>query len=70
MAAHWRRARADAGLSQADLASASGVGLDTVQKIERAVVANPGVFTVAKCASAMSVGVDDLLDLTPPPSET
>jgi hypothetical protein len=48
-----------AGLAVA--AEAAEVRVDTIRKIERAVITNPSVFTVQKCAVALKSNVDKLV---------
>ena len=37
------------------------LSVDTVRRIERGVVANPGIFTVSAIASELGLSLDDLV---------
>lgn len=56
---HRRRA---AALSAEALARTAGLSVETVRRIERGLVPNPGVFTVAALARALGISVDALVD--------
>lgn len=60
--AEWRRERCR---TQADLASAAGVGLETLRKLEQGRTSHPSVFRVAALATALGVTVDELIGLRP-----
>ena len=49
------------GVSQDKLSKLAGVALYTITKIESGATPDPRIETVQKIASALSVGVDDLL---------
>jgi len=60
LGARLREARQTAGLSQQELASRSGVNLDTLRAIEQGRTQNPGIFTVRQLALRLGVGLDEL----------
>jgi transcriptional regulator with XRE-family HTH domain len=53
--------RLQSGLTQEELAVKSGVSYTSLVKIERGQVENPTIKTIQKLASALEVGVDELL---------
>jgi transcriptional regulator with XRE-family HTH domain len=57
-------ARSRSGLTQSDVASRSGVPLDTIRKIEQGAIPTPGLFVVAAMAEAVSIGLADLIAAT------
>lgn len=57
------RERAGHGLTQEGLAAESEVAVDTIRKLEKCATYNPGFFTVTGIASALEIGLDDLLVL-------
>jgi transcriptional regulator with XRE-family HTH domain len=64
-----RAARGDR--SPGEVAAASGVGVETLRKIESGRVPTPAFFTVAALAAALDVPLDRLLaDLVPPADAT
>lgn len=50
-----RTARQAGGLSRAGLATASGVPHATIEAVERGIVSNPGVRTVARLATTLDI---------------
>ena len=56
-----KKARTDAGITQAELAKRLGVTPQTVSQYERG-IKKPKVETLARFADAMSVSIDSLLD--------
>lgn len=54
--------RRRAGTPASQLASNSGVNLDTWRKVEQGEVPTPGFFLVADIAEALDVSMDDLAD--------
>lgn len=65
LAKHIGELRREAHLSQEELATQSGIALSTLTKIERGVIKNPSVFTVAQLARALNVSIDGMLAFTP-----
>ena len=55
------QARREFGITQRQLAAASGVGLETLRKLEQGHVEQPGVFRIAAIADALETTVDALL---------
>ncbi len=56
-----RIAREDLGLTQTELATRSGVKIDTLRSIEQGRTPNPGVWTVAKLADSLDRSLDSLV---------
>lgn len=54
-------ARHNAGIAAERAAHTAGVSVETVRRIERGNIANPGVFTVAAIAEAIQIAVGDLI---------
>ncbi|MBD3781618.1 MAG: DUF488 family protein [Micrococcales bacterium] len=54
-------------LTQAQLATAAGVGLESLRKLEQGHVEQPGVFRIADIADALDMTVDGLLPARPNP---
>lgn len=48
------------GVSGEDVARSAGVSVETVRRIEKGAVPNPGFFTVAALAQALGIGLDEL----------
>jgi transcriptional regulator with XRE-family HTH domain len=65
LGARIKKLREAGGFSQPALASASGIALATIQKIERKKGSEPGVFTLWDIAEALRT---NLLELVPPKS--
>ncbi|WP_127355949.1 DUF488 family protein, N3 subclade [Actinacidiphila soli] len=61
LAARLRSLREQEGLSRAQLAEATGVSVRTLERIETATTAAPGLFTVAALADALGVSLDELV---------
>jgi len=55
--------------SAAEVASLSGVSLDTLRKIERGAISTPAFFTVAALARALDLDLGDLAATLLPPDE-
>lgn len=60
-----REAREATGLGRQRFSKASGVPVSTLVQIELGHIVNPGIFIVAKIASAAGVSIDSLV--SPPP---
>lgn len=56
------RARQGSGLSQADVAAATGLSPDAIRQIEQERVPNPSFFTIVDIASATGTTIADLLE--------
>lgn len=56
-----RRARACAGITQAELAGVSGVGIELIGKLERGARATARIASLARLADALGVNVADLI---------
>lgn len=59
------QARRERGITQGQLAAASGVGLEALRKLEQGHVEQPGVFRIAAIADALETTVDALLPVRP-----
>lgn len=57
-----KKRREELGLSQAELARRSGVGLDTLRAIEGERVPGPGLFTAADIVKALEGRLDDYVE--------
>ena len=55
-----RERRLTLGLSAERLARDADVSVDTVRRIERGLIPNPGFFTVAALARVLGITLDDL----------
>lgn len=51
------------GLTQDELSDRAGLAYSTLAKIERGVVKNPSVFTIAALANALSCSIEELLKI-------
>jgi len=56
------RARKEAVISQEELADAAGISRATLQRLEAGRVDDPGVRTLARCASALRCELSDILE--------
>ena len=56
------RVRIAADVSQTQLSERSGVSLTTLQRIERGVIANPGIRQLVAIAAILGCTVDELVD--------
>jgi len=56
-----KKIRKELGFSQDKLSKLAGVAYNTVVKIESGENGNPTIDTLRKIASALNVGVDDLI---------
>lgn len=61
LAAELRRLREEGSMTAVQVATLSGVSVDTVRAIEGKRVPSPSFFTVAALAAVLNVGLDDLL---------
>lgn len=61
IAENLKRIRADKGYSLEKVARLSELSLNTVVKIENGANKNPTIDTLSKIATALEVGVDDLI---------
>jgi FMN phosphatase YigB (HAD superfamily)/transcriptional regulator with XRE-family HTH domain len=59
---HMRKA---AGLTQQDLCHTAGLSYSTLAKIERGAIKAPSIFTIQSIASALGIGLDELLGAAP-----
>ena len=62
LAAALSEQRRHRGRSAEDLARRAELSVETVRKIERGLVANPGFFTVAALARHLDLQLDDLAE--------
>lgn len=56
-----QQARRAHGLTQQDLCQKTGLSYSTLAKIERGAIKAPSVFTIQRIASALGVGLDELM---------
>lgn len=56
------RARIDRQISQAELATATGLSLRTIQRLERKETDNPQLRYLVNCALALDVPLEDIID--------
>jgi transcriptional regulator with XRE-family HTH domain len=61
-----RQKRKDAEMPVEMVAVRARVSVDYLRRIEQGRVANPGVFTVSAIASAIEVGIDELISQASP----
>ena len=61
IAENLKRIRADKGYSLEKVARLSELSLNTVVKIENGANKNPTIDTLSRIATALEVGVDDLI---------
>lgn len=57
-----KKARENVGLTQQELADASGVSYSTITKLEAGVIKNPTIEHLIKIASVLKVTVDSLIN--------
>jgi len=62
VAARLKQARHAAGLSQTELARASGVPLRTITKLEQGIALKPKLVTATKLAKALKIKLSELTD--------
>jgi len=58
---HLQKMRRQAGLTQQQLCQKANLSFSTLTKIERGAIKNPSIFTIKAIASAMNLGLDELL---------
>ena len=58
--------RQRAGMTQQQLCLAANLSFSTLTKIERGAIKAPSIFTIQSIASALGMGLDDLLDFEAP----
>ncbi len=58
---NMKRLRAEQGISQDRLSKLADLSLNTVVTVESGANVNPTIDTLTKIASALGVGVDDLI---------
>jgi FMN phosphatase YigB (HAD superfamily)/DNA-binding Xre family transcriptional regulator len=58
-------ARKHGGFTQQQLCHQAGISYSTLTKIERGAIKAPSIFTIQSIASALNVGLDELLSGTP-----
>lgn len=54
--------RAEAQLSQQQLASASGLSVSIISKLEQGAISSPGITTLLSIAVALQIDLTDLLE--------
>jgi FMN phosphatase YigB (HAD superfamily)/DNA-binding Xre family transcriptional regulator len=59
-------ARVQAGLTQQSLCQKANLSYSTLTKIERGAIKSPSIFTIQSIASALNVGLDELMGGTSP----
>jgi FMN phosphatase YigB (HAD superfamily)/DNA-binding Xre family transcriptional regulator len=59
-------ARVKAGMTQQELCHQAGLSYSTLTKIERGAIKSPSIFTIQNIASALHVGLDELLGVSSP----
>lgn len=59
-----QKARQDAGLTQQQLCQKAGLSFSTLTKIERGAIKAPSIFTIQAIASAVGLGLDELVGET------
>lgn len=69
LAGRLTAARHQRGLTQDELASRSGVKLDTLRAIEQGKTRNPGILTVLQLAEQLDVSLDALVPRERRPGE-
>jgi HAD superfamily hydrolase (TIGR01509 family) len=65
LARRLQQVRRDNGLTQQELCQKSGLSYSTLAKIERGAIKSPSIFTIQSVASAMGIGLDELLGIAP-----
>lgn len=63
-----QEARQKAGLTQQQLCHQANLSFSTLTKIERGAIKSPSIFTVQSIASALGVGLDELVGLANSPA--
>lgn len=58
---NMKRLRAEQGISQDRLSKLADLSLNTVVTVESGANENPTIYTLTKIATALAVGVDDLI---------
>jgi FMN phosphatase YigB (HAD superfamily) len=61
-----QEARQRAGLTQQQLCHQANLSFSTLTKIERGAIKSPSIFTVQSIASALGLGLDELVGAQPP----
>ena len=56
-----QQARQRGSYTQQELCNAAGLSYSTLAKIERGAIKTPSVFTVAKIAQVLGIGMDELM---------
>jgi transcriptional regulator with XRE-family HTH domain len=56
-----KKYRKKLGISQDTLSKKAGLAFHTVAKIETGATSNPTIDTIKKIASALGIGIDDLI---------
>jgi transcriptional regulator with XRE-family HTH domain len=56
------RLRIERGMSQTELAEASGLSIATLRRLERGTIANPPLRYLANCAIVLGVKVEELIE--------
>lgn len=54
--------RVDAGLTQVELATAVGLSVSQLRRLERGRHPNPGIALLARCAIALGCEIEDLIE--------
>jgi FMN phosphatase YigB (HAD superfamily)/DNA-binding XRE family transcriptional regulator len=60
-----QEARVQSGFTQQALCQKAGLSYSTLTKIERGAIKSPSIFTIQSIASALGVGLDELMGNTP-----
>lgn len=68
LASQIRQERTRAGVSAEALARSAGLSVETVRRIERGLIPNPGFFTVAAIAGELGIELDRLREASRAPS--
>jgi len=63
-----QEARIAAGMTQQMLCQHANLSYSTLTKIERGAIKSPSIFTIQNIATALGVGLDQLLGVTPMPA--
>jgi len=62
---HLQKARVAAGLTQQSLCQKANLSYSTLTKIERGAIKSPSIFTIQNIATALGLGLDELMGGTP-----